>query len=1264
MSEQTNRLVDAIRDRLHATIRRITLAEVAYGALLLAGLVAASWFLLTGLETQFWLGTTARSVLIGALAVGALALAVTFIARPLLRAAGYWGRLTETDVARRIGARYPDVSDRLLNLLDLVDGRRTDAPSSLVDQAALRLGQDVEDVPFENVEDFRGVRQAGRWAIVPVVLLLGFLGLAPSAFLDASGRLLAPATTFERPAPFRFEVQPGAARLVKGDSLRITARAVGGEAPDAVTLATRRTGEERIERTGLTSDSSGRVRHTIVNVRNAFEYRISAGSVTSRWYEVQLTERPLLENLRVRLDYPDYTRMPDRRLDANVGDVKALPGTDVHLKTRIGGAAPDTAFVAFGSGETRPLRLDSSSHAASGQFTLERTGSYKIRLRGANGVSNRAPITYRKQLLADESPSISMVKPAASAELDESLEQGLRVRMADDFGFSALRLYWRRARSKQAEPMEEFKRLRLPLRSPRQLDQEVGHLWKLAPATGLDIQPGDVIEYYVKVWDNNTVAGYQSARTETHRLRYPSRSEQYEQIDEQQSGVKESMQDALQKSQQLDEELGQLRKEMRRKRGADWSDKRKLEQLQKKQQSAEQKMKQAEQKMERMTNEMKRNSLSDEQTMKMYEELQRAMDEVNAPEMKKAMKQLRKAMKNTNMKQMQKSLQNTQKSQQQYRRRLKRALSLLEKVKMRQQLDEVARRTQQLAEQEKRLAEQTEKRSNEEAEKGRKNEGKKEGEKEGKRKDEKANGQKEDGEQGRKNEGKKGREKGENQKGEKGQKNDGKRRKSEGKKGGKNAKKKEGSKRKDVEPQRAASQNDQQKSGKKGKKSQGQKNSGRQKSGKQKSSKQQSGAKKKSSQNEDLARKQDAARKEMKKLRKKMQEMQKKMQSSQGAPKKQMKQQMQQSKRMPQRMKQNSRQLRQSQMQKAQQGQKKMQKQLQQMSRQMQQMKKKMQGRQRQINIAGLRKALSNVLTLSRQQEGLRMGVRGLSSGDAQLRPYARRQRKLTEGLRTVSDTLQHLANNIPKMRRGIQEEAGAALDEMNAAVKQMSDRHAGRAAGRQKASMMHLNELALMLSDLLTNMQQQSGGKGGGMSSQQMRKKLRQMAGQQQKLNKQIQQMLNKAQGERLSPDKQGRLRQMARQQEALQRKLEKMSRNRNVRGKALGDLQKIAEDMEKTVEEMRERGASRRTVKRQRRIHTRLLNAQRSLNKRGTKKERKGKTGDDVRRESPDGLTPQEQAEKLRRDLIRALEKGYAPDYEQLIKRYFELLRKSSEK
>jgi hypothetical protein len=48
---------------------------------------------------------------------------------------------------------------------------------------------------------------------------------------------------------------------------------------------------------------------------------------------------------------------------------------------------------------------------------------------------------------------------------------------------------------------------------------------------------------------------------------------------------------------------------------------------------------------------------------------------------------------------------------------------------------------------------------------------------------------------------------------------------------------------------------------------------------------------------------------------------------------------------------------------------------------------------------------------------------------------------------------------------------------------------------------------------------------------------------------------------------------------------------------------------------------------------------------------------------RESPPELTPTEQIERLRRELFRALESGYAPDYEQLIRRYFELLQQQSE-
>ncbi len=49
-----------------------------------------------------------------------------------------------------------------------------------------------------------------------------------------------------------------------------------------------------------------------------------------------------------------------------------------------------------------------------------------------------------------------------------------------------------------------------------------------------------------------------------------------------------------------------------------------------------------------------------------------------------------------------------------------------------------------------------------------------------------------------------------------------------------------------------------------------------------------------------------------------------------------------------------------------------------------------------------------------------------------------------------------------------------------------------------------------------------------------------------------------------------------------------------------------------------------------------------------------------DDHRASPRLGTLPEaEEIDRLRRDLIRALESGYAPDYQELIKRYFDLLQ-----
>jgi hypothetical protein len=396
-----------------------------------------------------------------------------------------------------------------------------------------------------------------------------------------------------------------------------------------------------------------------------------------------------------------------------------------------------------------------------------------------------------------------------------------------------------------------------------------------------------------------------------------------------------------------------------------------------------------------------------------------------------------------------------------------------------------------------------------------------------------------------------------------------------------------------------------------------------------------------------------------------MKKAQSDLEETPSAPKKKLRQLRQQMKRqnLPRQMRQNSQTLRQQQLRQARQQQQRIQKRMQRMQSRLSQMQKQMQGQQRRMNMAGLRSALENTLRLSKDQEALRTTVEQLETDGPTVRRYAVQQKSLRDGLTTVTDSLRSIASRLPKMSQAVQKKTGDALRAMKQSTRSLDERESDEATGHQKTSMMHLNELALMLSRLLDQMQKQQSGGQGQMSMQQAMQQLQKASGQQQKLNQQIQQFLNKARGKRLSPNMQARRKQLARQQQRIKKQLEQMSVGEETRQRLLGDLQKIAEQMERSAKDLQgQQRHSRDLLKRQQQILTRLLNAQQSLRTQGKKQQRRGqRAGEQPSRESPGPRSPQSEEDALRRDLIRALEMGYNSDYEALIKRYFDLLQQT---
>ena len=1127
MSEESTR---GIRDRISDARRRLALGELGSGLLVILAVGALAWTLAAALEALLRLPSAGRLVLVIGAGALLLALVIRFAAIPVLRWMGLVPGLSDDAVARRIGDSFPDVRDRLLNMLQLLDGRHSASPGTLVSAAAERLGRDLSGVPVERVEDFGGLRRAGRLATLPVVALLAFALLGSDHFLGASGRLLAPTRTFEPPLPYSLSILPGHADVVKGADVTVEATLSGEGWPAEVLLEYRYDDEEVSETVPMSAPPAAA--YTFVNLRRSLSYRVLSGRLTSDWYALSVADRPVIAGLSAGLRFPAYTRLPALQLPENDGTVTALVGTSVRVEVIVTGPEVADGVIRFGSG--RSAALEGSGRAWRGAFTVTGDDTWQVELTSTEGVRNAQPIEYRIRATRDGAPSIAFLAPEPSVDLGDDASVDVAWRMSDDYGFSSLGLHFKLEESRFGEPADSFSVMALPLGAPYQLEQTGSVNWSLIRDTGLEPVPGDVFTYFLEVADNNGVGGFSRSRTDIYRLRMPSLAERYESLDAQEDQTEEGLEELLEDARRIREQFDELQKELRSKTESEWQDERALEQLMEEQQALEESVEEVARQMEELTEEMAENDLVSDETLELFEELREVAEEINTPELMDALRDLQNAMEQMNLQEMQEAMEQFDFSEELYQQRMERTMELFKNLRVQQDLEEAARRAEDLAETERQLAEETEPLKDE---------------------------QMSEEERGR----------------------------------------------------RA----------------------------------------------EELAQEQERAAEEMQQLEDKLDEITERMEELERAPDEAMDELADDTKRqnMPQEMQENAEQMRNEQFQQSQQQQQQMSQNLQNLQQNLQQMQQGMQGAQMQMNMAGLRRALDDVLGLSNDQEVLRTEVQALAADSPQLRETAQQQLRLSEGLGIVADSLQSLSRTIPQMSRDVQVHAGEAIREMADATSAMTDRSARRASGHQKGAMTHLNELALMLADMLDQMMNGQGS-GGNMSMEQFMEQLQNMAGQQEMLNRQIQEMLNDMQGNRLSQDMQDRLRQLGGQQEQIRRDLRQLSRERSVRNDALGDLERVAEQMQETIEELQQQRVSRRTVQRQQQILTRLLEASRSMQERGRERRRESESADQINRASPGALSPAEEAERLRRDLIRALERGYAPDYEEMIRRYFDLL------
>lgn len=321
------------------------------------------------------------------------------------------------------------------------------------------------------------------------------------------------------------------------------------------------------------------------------------------------------------------------------------------------------------------------------------------------------------------------------------------------------------------------------------------------------------------------------------------------------------------------------------------------------------------------------------------------------------------------------------------------------------------------------------------------------------------------------------------------------------------------------------------------------------------------------------------------------------------------------------------------------------------------QLKQEMMRNQMMQTMVQLQRLTSDLITLSKQQEALKNKTNSTEPSSQKVNEITQKQAELMDNLKKLIDRMIELSNKsfavTPEMGRAV----GKAMINMNQSIESLLNRNLSTSTQSQKEAMGNLNEAADLIQNMLQNMMQ--GGQGGGMMS--FMQRLQQMAQQQMNLNN-LTQMLGQG---KLSMEQLSQLQRLAAEQEIMRKSLEELNREMKEAGQSsrlLGDLEDVAKKMEEVVRELKQNNISDDLIQKQERILTRLLDATRSMNERDFEKRRESRTGEQITGKPPADLKFNEDdlMSRIRQDLLKALEEGYAKDYEILIRKYFEALQK----
>jgi DNA-directed RNA polymerase subunit F len=454
--------------------------------IVLAGIVLTLFLSASSLEQLRFTPSSIIAFRIVAIVVFA-ALVIVGLLKPLMR------NVTDAQVALYLEECDPTLQTALLSAIEASTSPSAAHSPHLVEKLVEEAVEKCRAADHARVIERATVRRhAATFATIAIVAGTAVI-VGPAFLRHGLSALLIVSRSAEAASPYKIDVRPGNAKVPRGADQTIRAKLLGFSSKD-VTLMVQTVPGGAYEHVPLvpTSDPAA-FEGLLFHLEKESKYFVEANGVRSDVFTMTVVDLPTVAQLELEYRFPPYTGLPPRKVETG-GDVAALHGTDVMVRIVPSMKTGAGRLIVNDEGIALAPQADGS---LTGSFKIDKRGFYRIELSGPHGEKVDASPQYTIDVVDDQGPSVSFVKPGRDTQASPVDEVFLEAKANDDFGIRQLQLtYTVNGGNTKTIPLFGGGKT-LP-------DVSASHTIYLEE---LDVKPGDFVSYYAKATDNDAIAG-------------------------------------------------------------------------------------------------------------------------------------------------------------------------------------------------------------------------------------------------------------------------------------------------------------------------------------------------------------------------------------------------------------------------------------------------------------------------------------------------------------------------------------------------------------------------------------------------------------------------------------------------------------------------------------------------------------------------------------------------------------------------------------